>query len=173
MITKAEVRAITLGKLDLPHVGVLWDVGAGSGSVAIEAARLAPQLCVFAVETDDKSVDRIRANAADHGVDIEVVHGRAPEALSPLPDPDRVFVGGGGISVLDTALARLRPGGVVVANYALLDRAAAAWQRLGNLVEVSVARGVATGEAGVRLSAGNPVFVCWGPERGEQPEERL
>jgi precorrin-6B methylase 2 len=73
--------------------------------------------------------------------------------------------------VLDAALARLRPGGVVVANYALVDRAAAAWQRLGNLVELSVARGVATGELGVRLSAENPVFVCWGPECDDQAEE--
>jgi len=164
MITKAEVRAVALGKLALPRVGVLWDVGAGSGSVAIEAARLCPGLRVIAIESDADSVARIRDNARDHGRAVEVVHGRAPDALDSLPDPDRVFVGGGGIDVLDASLARLREGGTVVANYALVDRAVAAWQRLGNLVEISVSRGVATGDRGVRLAAENPVFVCWGPE---------
>jgi precorrin-6B C5,15-methyltransferase / cobalt-precorrin-6B C5,C15-methyltransferase len=163
MITKAEVRAVALGKLALPRRGVLWDVGAGSGSVAIEAARLAPGLRVFAVEHDRESADRIRANAIAHDVCIHVVHGRAPEALAPLPDPDRVFVGGGGLDALDAALARLTPDGVVVANFALLDRAVAGWQRLGNLVEVSVSRGMTTGDEHVRLASENPVFVCWGP----------
>jgi precorrin-6Y C5,15-methyltransferase (decarboxylating) len=163
MITKAEVRAVALGKLALRQRGVLWDVGAGSGSVAIEAARLAPGLQVFAVEHDRESVDRIRANAIAHDVCVHVVHGRAPEALVSLPDPDRVFVGGGGLDVLDAALARLARDGVVVANFALLDRAVAAWQRLGNLVEVSVSRGVTTGDDHVRLASENPVFVCWGP----------
>jgi precorrin-6Y C5,15-methyltransferase (decarboxylating) len=163
MITKAEVRAVALGKLALPNVGVLWDVGAGSGSVAIEAARLCPGLRVIAIESDAASVARIRDNARGHGCAVDVVHGPAPEALAPLPDPDRVFVGGGGLDVLDAVLERLRGGGSVVANYALLDRAVAAWERLGNIVEVSVSRGVAIGDDGVRLAAENPVFVCWGP----------
>ena len=164
MITKAEVRAVVLGKLALPSVGVLWDVGAGSGSVAIEADRVCPGLRVIAIESDADSVARIRDNAREHGCAVEVVHGRAPDALESLPDPDRVFVGGGGIDVLDASRARLREAGAIVATYALVDRAVAAWQRLGNLVEISVARGVATGAQGVRLSAENPVFVCWGPE---------
>jgi precorrin-6B methylase 2 len=74
-----------------------------------------------------------------------------------------VFVGGGGIDVLDAALGRLRPRGTLVATFALVGRAAQAWDRLGNLVQVQVGRGVPTGTAGVRLSAENPVFVCWGP----------
>jgi precorrin-6Y C5,15-methyltransferase (decarboxylating) len=164
MITKAEVRAVALGKLALPSVGVLWDVGAGSGSVAIEAARLCPGLRVIAIEADADSAARIRDNALDHGCAVDVVHGRAPGALESLPDPDRVFVGGGGLDVLDGCLARLGADGIVVANYALLDRAVAAWKRLGNIVEISVSRGVGIGDHGVRLAAENPVFVCWGPE---------
>jgi len=164
MITKAEVRAVALGKLALPSVGVLWDVGAGRGSIAIEAARLCPKLRVFAIESDAASVSRIRDNARDNGCGVNVIHGRAPDAFEILPDPDRVFVGGGGIDVLDASLTRLRDGGTVVANYALLDRAVVAWERLGNIVEISVARGVAIGDHGVRLAAENPVFVCWGPE---------
>ena len=162
MITKAEVRAVTLGKLALPQRGVMWDVGAGSGSIAIEAACLCPELTVIAIEHDAESVARIKANAAAHGANIEVVHGRAPDALEGLPIPDRVFVGGGGTVVLDAAWQRLRPDGVVVANYALLDRAVVAWRKLGNMVELQVARGTAVGEHGVRLAAENPVFVCWG-----------
>jgi precorrin-6Y C5,15-methyltransferase (decarboxylating) len=164
MITKAEVRAVALGKLEVPPVGVLWDVGAGSGSVAVECARLAPDLRVIAVERDERDSERIRANAAAHHATVEVVVGPAPGALEALPDPDRAFIGGGGLDVLDAVLARLRPDGVVVATYATLDRAAEAWNRLGSLVQVAVSRGETIGRpAGVRLAAENPVFVCWGP----------
>jgi precorrin-6Y C5,15-methyltransferase (decarboxylating) len=118
---------------------------------------------VIAIERHDEDARRIETNAAGNGVTIEVVHGEAPGVLEPLPDPDRVFVGGGGIAVLDAVLARLRPGGRVVATFAALDRAGAAYERLGNLAEVSVARGMPL-TGGVRLQAENPVFVAWGPE---------
>ena len=163
LVTKAEVRAVALGKLALPASGVVWDVGAGSGSVAIEIAAIAPQLRVIAIERHDEDARRIEANAHAHGATLEVVHGEAPGALDALPDPDRVFVGGGGIAVLDAAVVRLHPGGRVVATFAALDRAAAAYERLGNLAEMSVARGRPIA-GGVRLQAENPVFVVWGPE---------
>jgi precorrin-6B C5,15-methyltransferase / cobalt-precorrin-6B C5,C15-methyltransferase len=163
LVTKAEVRAVVLGKLALPPAGVVWDVGAGSGSVAIEIAALAPGVRVMAVERGGEDVRRIEANASAHGVTVDVVHGEAPGALDALPEPDRAFVGGGGIAVLDAVLARLSPDGRVVATFAALDRAAAAYQRLGNLAEVSIARGRPLA-GGVRLQAENPVFVVWGPE---------
>jgi precorrin-6B C5,15-methyltransferase / cobalt-precorrin-6B C5,C15-methyltransferase len=166
MITKAEVRAVALGKLAVPLAGVLWDVGAGSGSVAIECARLAPGLRVFAVEQRSDDVARLRDNvrAAGVGGTVTVTEGSAPEALAGLPEPDRAFIGGGGIGVLDAVLGRLRPEGVVVATYAVLATAAEAGERLGNLVQVQVSRGVAVGGGGaLRLAAENPVFVCWGP----------
>jgi len=163
MITKAEVRAVALGKLGLGPRGVLWDVGAGSGSVGIEAAALAPGLRVCAIERREADAARIVANAARHGVAVQVVTGAAPAALADLPDPDRVFVGGGGLDVLDACLARLRPGGVVVATYVLVDRALAAHGRLGNMVQVRVDRCVPLGGVGVRMEPLNPVFVCWGP----------
>ncbi len=171
MITKAEVRAVVLGKLALPVTGVLWDVGAGSGSIAVECARLRPALHVIAVEQSADDAARITANAQRHGVAVDVVCGTAPLSLADLPEPDRVFVGGGGVDVLDAALTRLRPDGVVVASYALVDRAGEAQKRLGNLVQISVARGVPTGHLGTRLAAENPVFVCWGPgsEGGSPP----
>jgi precorrin-6y C5,15-methyltransferase (decarboxylating) CbiE subunit/precorrin-6Y C5,15-methyltransferase (decarboxylating) CbiT subunit len=168
MVTKAEVRAVALGKLALPATGVLWDVGAGSGSVAIECSRLAPGLRVYAVERRADDVERIRRNAG--GTGVVVVEGEAPEVLAGLPDPDRVFVGGGGLEVLESVVNRLRPGGRVVATYAALERAAAAATRLGQMVQVSVSRGVPLGGSGaLRLAAENPVFVCWGPDPGADP----
>jgi precorrin-6Y C5,15-methyltransferase (decarboxylating) len=163
MVTKAEVRAIVLGKLELPEEGVLWDVGAGCASVAIEAARLSPRLQVVAVERRPDDAARARANVAAHRVAVKVVAGGAPGVLKGLPSPDRAFVGGGGIDVLDTVLSRLRPGGRVVATFAALDRAAEAAHRLGEVVQVGLARGRALPDGGLRLAAENPVFVAWGP----------
>lgn len=164
MITKAEVRAVALGKLALLPAGVVWDVGAGSGSVAVECARLGPGLAVHAVERRADDAARVRANAAAHGVRVAVTEGEAPGALAGLPDPDRAFVGGGGLDVLDAVVARLRPGGRVVATYAALDRAVAAAGRLGLLVQVGVARAECLPDGGLRLVAENPVFVVWGPD---------
>jgi precorrin-6Y C5,15-methyltransferase (decarboxylating) len=162
MITKAEVRAVALGKLRLPAAGVMWDVGAGSGSVSFECATLAPGLRIFAVERRPDDVDRMRRNLA--GTAVEVVAGEAPGSLATLPDPDRVFLGGGGIAVLEEALTRLRPGGRVVATFASFGRAAAAAEKLGDVTQVSMSRGVRSGHDGsFRLEAENPVFVCWGP----------
>ena len=163
MVTRAEVRAVALGKLELPPSGVLWDVGAGSGSVAVEAASLRPGLAVHAVERAPSDAERIAENAANFGVSVSVHVGEAPSALAAVPDPDRVFVGGGGLDVLDACLARLRPRGRLVATYAAMDRAAAAHQRLGSLTQVTAARGRTLPDGGLRLEAENPVFVVWGP----------
>ncbi len=168
MITKAEVRAVVLAKLALPPTGVVWDIGAGSGSVAIECAALAPGLRVVALERNVADARRIEANASAHGVTLDVVVGEAPGALAELPDPDRVFIGGGGIEVLDAVLARLAQQGRVVATYAALDRALQAYERLGSMVEVSISRAETLG-GGVRLVANNPVLVAWGPSATHPP----
>ncbi|WP_308283212.1 precorrin-6y C5,15-methyltransferase (decarboxylating) subunit CbiE, partial [Pseudonocardia nigra] len=98
MVTKAEVRAVALARL-APRPGALvWDVGGGSGSVAVECARLGA--AALAVERRADDVARIAANAAAHGVDVRVVAGEAPAALAGLPRPDAVFVGGGGPEVV-------------------------------------------------------------------------
>ncbi len=168
MVTKSEVRSVVLGKLALPAAGVLWDLGAGSGSVAVECALVCPGLTVFAVERDPEAAAQITANAARMGAGVHVVHGDAPDALGSLPDPDRVFVGGGGMAALDAARRRLRPGGRIVATFAALDRAAQAADRLGHLVQVSVGRGALLPGGGWRLVGANPVFVAWGP--GQEDE---
>ena len=173
MITKPEVRSVVLGKLDLPANGVFWDLGAGSGSVAIEAALAAPHVRVIAVERNRVDADRAIGNAAAFGAPVEIVCGGAPEALVGLPDPDRVFVGGGGLDVLDAAWARLRPGGRLVATFAAIDRAAEAHRRLGSLVQVSVDRADTLPDGGVRFAAENPVFVAWGDKPAVQSERSL
>ena len=159
MVTKAEVRALVLARLG-PRLGdLVWDVGAGSGSVAVECARLGA--AVVAVERGD--VAHLRANAAAHGVDVQVVHGRAPEALDGLPDPDAVFVGGGGLDVVRAVVQR-RPSRVVVA-LATLERVAPALQALDgyatDAVLLEASRLAPLGD-GHRLVPTNPVFVVSG-----------
>ena len=162
MITKPEVRSVVLGRLDLPDRGVLWDVGAGSGSVGLEAALAAPGLRVVAVERDAAAAATVVANAAALGAVVEVVTGAAPDVLAGLPAPDRVFVGGGGLDVLDACLAAARPGARIVATFAAADRALAARARLGALAQVSVDVAADLPDGGVRFVADNPVFVAWG-----------
>ncbi len=120
LITKDEVRAATLHSLRLPPAGVLWDIGAGSGSVGIEAARLSSDLRVYAVERNESERANIRANCRTFGAyNISVVAGTAPAVLAGLPDPDRVFVGGSGgnlAAIVDHVAPRLTPGGRLVVN---------------------------------------------------------
>ena len=167
MVTKAEVRALALARLG-PRLGELvWDVGAGSGSVAVECARLGA--AVVAVERAEDGVRRVRSNALAHDVDVSVVHGSAPEALDGLPAPDAVFVGGGGSDLPDivTACAR-RARRTVVVTLAAVDRVPAVRAALlaagftAEGVQLQAAR-LAPLPGGVsRLAAANPVFVLWG-----------
>lgn len=123
-LTKREVRAATLAAL-VPYPGaVLWDVGAGCGSVAIEWTRAARGSKAFAIEDNAARRAMIAANAIKLGVpDLTIVEGRAPEALAGLPAPDAVFIGGG-ISepgVFETCFQALKPGGQLVANAVTME----------------------------------------------------
>ncbi len=158
-----EVRAVVLSKLDLPLTGVVWDVGAGYASVAIEVALLSPGLEVHAVERDPRIATQARTNANRHCAAVKVHNLHAPEALAALPRPDRVFVGGGGADVLEACIRHVQPGGRVVAAFRLLGQAVVAAQRLGALVQVSVCQGEVSPNHGWRLTAGDPVFIAWGP----------
>ncbi|MEU8300752.1 precorrin-6y C5,15-methyltransferase (decarboxylating) subunit CbiE [Micromonospora sp. NPDC048909] len=167
MITKSEVRALAVARLR-PRIGrLVWDVGAGSGSVGIECALLGA--AVIAVEHDSRAVARIRANAAAHAVDLRVVAGHAPAALDDLPDPDAVFLGGGAPQAL-AAVARRRPQRVVL-TLAAVDRVGPAVGLLrdaGYTVEgsqLSAARLADLPGGSIRLAATNPVVVL----TGEQP----
>jgi len=120
LITKNEVRAATLHALRLPETGILWDIGAGSGSVSIEAAAISPGLTVFAVESKSEQLENIRKNRVFYSAyTIRPVLGFAPEILYDLPDPDRIFVGGSGGNlekILKYSAERLHPGGIIVVN---------------------------------------------------------
>ena len=120
LITKNEVRAATLHALRLPDTGVFWDIGAGSGSVSLEAARMFPQLKIFAVESKAEQIENIRANRMTFGAyAIQLIHGSASGVLDGLPDPERIFVGGNGgelREILEEGTRRLKPGGILVVN---------------------------------------------------------
>jgi precorrin-6Y C5,15-methyltransferase (decarboxylating) len=123
-LTKRQQRAITLAALAPCPGELLWDVGAGSGSIAIEWLRAEPTARAIAVESRADRAERIAANALRLGVpELDVRHGEAPEALTELPPPDAVFIGGGltASGLLDRCLAALRPGGRLVANAVTLQ----------------------------------------------------
>ena len=128
LLTPAEVRSIALAELDLGSASIAWDVGAGSGSVAIEAAQIAAQGHVYAIEMDPEDYHLIRANAERFAVqNLTPVLGQAPDAWADLPAPDAVFVGGTGRQVsqiVAQAFDRLRPGGRIVANVASIENVA-------------------------------------------------
>jgi precorrin-6Y C5,15-methyltransferase (decarboxylating) len=167
LITKREVRSVGLGLLGAGPDHVVWDLGAGSGSVALEASVLVPEGKVFAVERDPERVEQIRRNVRRTGAyGVEPVHGEMPACLEALPDPDRVFLGGGvrREDVLEQATERLRAGGRIVAHTVLLgslQRALDALEQAGwspSVVQVQVARSKPL-SGDLRLEALNPVFV--------------
>lgn len=125
LLTTAEVRAVALAQMSLDPESVVWDVGAGSGSVSVEAAQLAPSGEVFAIEQDAEDVELIRENADRFGVtNVTPVIGRAPEVWADLPDPDAVFMEGSGreiVRLAELAFARLKPGGRLVCSIASIE----------------------------------------------------
>ncbi|MBO9127252.1 MULTISPECIES: precorrin-6y C5,15-methyltransferase (decarboxylating) subunit CbiE [unclassified Rhizobium] len=123
-ITKREIRALTLSTLAPRHGELLWDIGAGSGSIGIEWMLCDPSLRAIAIEQSSERVQRIARNAAAFGVPgLAVVEGAAPQALQSLPEPDVIFVGGGGSEdgVMEAAIAALKSGGRLVANAVTLE----------------------------------------------------
>ena len=138
LITRQEVRAVSLARLQLRADSRVWDIGAGSGSVGLEAARLCPQGHVWAIEKNEADITIARANRDAFGVSNHtLVHGRAPEGLEAWPDPDAVFIGGSGgelSSLIALCLRRLRPGGHLVMNFVTLENLAVATQALKAMV---------------------------------------
>jgi precorrin-6B C5,15-methyltransferase / cobalt-precorrin-6B C5,C15-methyltransferase len=168
LITQAEVRAIALAQLDIHPGDVVWDIGAGSGSVAIECAQLSAPGIVHAIEQDAADFHLILANAGQFGVkNLKAVHGTAPAVLGNLPAPDAIFVGGTGKEVtriMEAAYASLRRGGRMVVNVATLESLTTIYATLKTLTPgvqvllVNIARGVEQLET-LRFEAVNPTFV--------------
>ncbi|HSI50611.1 MAG TPA: precorrin-6y C5,15-methyltransferase (decarboxylating) subunit CbiE [Ideonella sp.] len=130
LITKQEVRAVSLARLQLRADSIVWDIGAGSGSVGIEAARLCPEGHVWAIEKNEADVAIAGRNRASFGVaNHTLVHGKAPEQLDGWADPDAVFIGGSGgelAELIALCLHRLRSGGWLVMNFVTLENLATA-----------------------------------------------
>ncbi len=168
LITKREIRVAGLSALEIEPHHTLWDLGAGCGSVAIEASLLAYEGIVLAVEKAPERIQLIRQNISLMGAyGVEVIHGEMPECLESLPDPHRVFIGGGmgkDNSVLEAATERLRPGGKLVLHLVLMGSLARARDYLEDLkwpfsitqLQVSRSKDLAGDH---RLEALNPVFI--------------
>ena len=143
-LTKRDARSSALAKLAPFPGAVLWDVGSGSGAVAIDFLRNAPGGVAYAIDRNQTQLDRGSANAERHGVPgFKPISGNAAEQIANLPRPDAVFIGGGmSEQVISVAQAALRPGGCLVAHAVTIESESviiAAWQRAGgDLVRLSV-----------------------------------
>ena len=168
-ITKREVRAVSLYCLGLKLDSVVWDIGAGTGSMSVEAAVIAHKGEVYAIERDEEGLPLLKHNVGNYSPgNVNVIAGIAPQVLEGLPDPDSVFIGGSGgdlAGILEAVSGRLRPHGRIVANFATLERTNETYrwfQQNGFQPEiemVSVARSRELPDGSVRLDALNPVFV--------------
>ena len=177
LLTPAEVRSLALSELDLGPRSVVWDVGAGSGSVAVEAAMIAAEGQVFAIEMDPDDHQLIRQNAERFGVPHVVpVLGKAPDAWVDLPDPDAVFVEGTGrqlTALIEQAWERIREYGRLVASVSSIENVDAVHRTLNRLAGdadcwlLQVARGTMQMES-LRFEALNPSFLI-AARKGKPP----
>ena len=174
LITKEDIRIFTLAKLHLPREGVFWDVGSGSGSVAIEAALLSPDLTIYAVEKHEKRVRDINKNIKKFGVIGEVTPllGEAPGILKGLPRPHRIFIGGTEgqlLPILRHCKRALLPSGKIVINAATLETVNATvsffdranWFSTVTLLNISKMKKIGTQK---RFQPLNPIFVIEGSQ---------
>lgn len=176
LITKQEIRAISLAKMRIAENSIVWDIGAGSGALAIEASCLAREGYIYAIEKNDADIAIIRKNIRKFKArNIEVVHAFAPEGLDRLPAPLAVFIGGSGgmiEEIVEFVARKLKSGGRLVINLVGLENlntALNALRKHGFKLEitlVNIARSTAIQEL-TRLAALNPVFVVTAA-RGEK-----
>ena len=168
LITKSEVRAVALAKLRLLPGHTLWDLGAGSGSVGLEACALLWRGRVIAVEKNPDRIEQIKVNRSRLGAaNLKVVHAELPAGLADLPAPDRVFIGGGGnglAAIMEASLARLKAGGILVVSAVRLEALGAARSVFENhglyheTIQIQVNNGAPLA-GGTYFRAQNPVFL--------------
>jgi precorrin-6Y C5,15-methyltransferase (decarboxylating) len=168
LLTSAEVRTIALAEMDVGSASIVWDVGAGSGSVAVEAAQISQNGHVYAIEMDAEDYQLISANAERFGTtNLTPILGNAPDAWADLPDPDAIFVGGTGRTIgriVEEAYERLRLSGRLVANVASIENVASVSEVLRRLSGdagvwmISISRGVHQFER-LRFESLNPTFL--------------
>lgn len=154
LITKKEVRVLSLAQLALRPDSVVWDIGTCTGSVAIEAARLAREGAVYAIEKNEGDLELCRRNMLTFRTDFVLKHGKAPEGLEDFPDPDAIFIGGTGgrlDALLHACASRLKPGGTIVLNAATVET-------LSQALSVFKALGFATQVTQVQVSRSKPIL---------------
>ena len=174
LITKQEIRAVSLSKLHLTDESLLWDIGAGSGAVSIEASSIIHKGRIYTIEKNAADIAIIKKNIKKFNAsNIEIIQALAPEGLRKLPAPTAVFIGGSGgkmKEIIITVSKRLKPGGRIVINTVALENLNIAFNTLKNIgfsVEVTlvnIARSTAVAEL-TRLEALNPVFVITGAKK--------
>lgn len=171
MITKQEIRVISLSKLKLKNDSIVWDIGAGSGSLSIEAALFARNGMVFAVEKEKKRITHIEKNKKKFlTANLEIINKNAPAGLKALPSPDAVFIGGGGkdiYKILALCSKRIKPKGRLVVNaitIETLSSAAAFFKKSGwhiEIISVNIAKTKDITNLNL-FNAYNPVFIIIG-----------
>jgi len=174
MITRREVRLLALCYLELRPNDVLWDVGAGTGSVSLEAARLSSRLRIWAIERDATACSRLEANVLRFGSgQVRACRSEAPDGLQELPDPDAVFIGGSGgrlAEILGLVAGRLKSGGRIVLNCITLENFSRGWEVLRELelepraTSVQLAHSRPLGRLH-SLEPENPIFILRGRKR--------
>jgi len=171
-MTKSEVRAVTVSKARLCGNHVIWDIGAGTGSISVESALIAVHGQVCAVEKEPDAIELIKLNVELFGTsNVTICPGAAPEALSGLPSPDRVFIGGSGGSFRDIfrlVYEKLSPGGRVVVNAVVMETLVTGVEMMKQyglndveVTQVSISRTVDVGTLHMFRSH-NPVFIISG-----------
>jgi len=174
LITKAEIRAVTLSKLRLMPDHILWDLGAGSGSISIEASIFIKSGRIFAIEKNPERIIHIENNRKRFNVtNLEIIQSELPDGLDNLPAPDRIFIGGGGKNlekIIRSSSGYLMQDGVIVINTILISNIDVAMSTLKSqgfitdIVQAQISRGQQM-PLGKRLNAENPVWIISGEKR--------
>jgi precorrin-6B C5,15-methyltransferase / cobalt-precorrin-6B C5,C15-methyltransferase len=154
LITKKEIRTLSLSALRLREDSIVWDIGTCTGSVAIEAAKIAREGAVYAIEKNEHDLENCRKNMAKFRADLTLVHGKAPDHLHEFSDPDAIFIGGtaGGMEdILDVCCSRLKPDGRIVLNAVTIEN-------LVQAVEAFKARDFKTEITLAQISRSKPIL---------------
>ena len=175
LITKEEIRAISLAKMRISENSVVWDIGACSGSVAIESGRIAKMGKVYAIEKKRERIEQIKENIKNFSMkNIEVIEGEAPDCLKGLPEPDTVFIGGSSSrleAILEVCSKSMKNRGSVIINAITLDTIKTATDSLKwlnmpfEIVSVNIAKSKGISDS-IFFEAQNPVYIISGVKNG-------
>ncbi|WP_046179765.1 bifunctional cobalt-precorrin-7 (C(5))-methyltransferase/cobalt-precorrin-6B (C(15))-methyltransferase [Domibacillus tundrae] len=176
LITKRDIRILTIGRMNIHRSSIVWDIGTCTGSIAIEAAKIAKDGAVFAIEKNEPDLTNAKANFQKFRTDVTLVHGKAPDGLDAFPDPDCVFMGGtaGNMDkLIDTCAERLKPGGTIVLNAVTIESMSKAHQLFKEagfdvdmaLAQVSLSKPILNM---TRFEAQNPVYIICATRKEEQ-----